>query len=78
MDFALTARFSGEESPKTLLPDPIGTLEATRELVGQGFDVLVYTSDDPRLAVRLAELGVKHIDLPLTPARVWAAITATK
>ena len=26
----------------------------------------------------LAELGVKHIDLPLTPARVWAAITATK
>ncbi len=43
--------------PKTLLPDPVGTLEATRELVKQGFDVLVYTSDDPRLGVRLAELG---------------------
>ncbi|MCY2960583.1 MAG: thiazole synthase [Planctomycetota bacterium] len=43
--------------PKTLLPDPVGTLEATRELVQQGFDVLVYTSDDPRLGVRLAELG---------------------
>ena len=40
--------------PKTLLPDPVGTLEATRELVAQGFDVLVYTSDDPRLGVRLA------------------------
>jgi thiazole synthase len=47
--------------PKTLLPDPIGTLEAARELVRQGFDVLVYTSDDPRLAVRLEELGVKSV-----------------
>lgn len=47
--------------PKTLLPDPIGTLEATKELVAQGFDVLVYTSDDPRLCVRLAELGAKSV-----------------
>lgn len=46
---------------KTLLPDPVGTLEATRELVRQGFHVLVYTSDDPRLAVRLAELGAKSV-----------------
>jgi len=43
--------------PRTLLPDPVGTLEATRTLVDEGFDVLVYSSDDPRLAVRLAELG---------------------
>ncbi len=47
--------------PKTLLPDPVGTLEATKELVKQGFDVLVYTSDDPRLGVRLAELGAKSV-----------------
>jgi thiazole synthase len=47
--------------PKTLLPDPVGTLEATRELVRQGFDVLVYCSDDPRLAVHLAELGAKSV-----------------
>ena len=40
---------------KTLLPDPIGTLEATRELVKQDFDVLVYTSDDPRLACHLEQ-----------------------
>ena len=46
---------------KTLLPDPVGTLEAAKELVRQGFDVLVYTSDDPRLGVRLAELGVKSV-----------------
>jgi len=43
--------------PQTLLPDPVGTLEATRELVKEGFEVLVYTSDDPRLGVRLAEAG---------------------
>jgi thiazole synthase len=46
---------------KTLLPDPVGTLEAARELVRSGFDVLVYTSDDPRLGVRLEELGVKSV-----------------
>ncbi len=47
--------------PRTLLPDPVGTLEAARTLVGEGFEVLVYTSDDPRLAVHLADLGVKSV-----------------
>lgn len=47
--------------PKTLLPDPVGTLEATRVLVEEGFQVMVYTSDDPRLAVHLAELGVVSV-----------------
>ena len=47
--------------PKTLLPDPVGTLEATRELVRDGFTVLVYTSDDPRLGVRLEELGAASV-----------------
>lgn len=46
---------------KTLLPDPLGTLEATKELVGQGFDVWVYTSDDPRLACHLEEAGATTI-----------------
>jgi thiazole synthase len=46
---------------RTLLPDPVGTLEATRELVTQGFRVLVYCSDDPRLAVRLAEAGATAV-----------------
>lgn len=43
--------------PRTLLPDPVGTLEAAEELVKDGFEVYVYTSDDPRLCMRLAELG---------------------
>lgn len=47
--------------PKTLLPDPVGTLEATKVLVDEGFQVMVYTSDDPRLAVHLAELGVVSV-----------------
>src|ERR1700722_12472375 len=42
---------------KTLLPDPVGTLEATRELVKEGFTVLAYTSDNPRSAVRIKEAG---------------------
>ena len=47
--------------PRTLLPDPVGTLEATRELVKQGFQVFVYCSDDPRLCVRLEELGAASV-----------------
>jgi thiazole synthase len=47
--------------PKTLLPDPVGTLEAARELVAQDFHVMVYCSDDPRMCVHLAEAGVKSV-----------------
>lgn len=46
---------------KTLLPDPIGTLEATKTLVNEGFKVLVYTSDDPVLALRLQDAGATSV-----------------
>lgn len=46
---------------KTLLPDPVGTLEATRELVKDGFTVLVYSSDDPAAACRLKEAGATSV-----------------
>jgi thiazole synthase len=42
---------------KTLLPDPAGTIEATRALVNDGFQVLAYTSDDPIAALRIKEAG---------------------
>lgn len=42
---------------KTLLPDPAGTLEATKALKAEGFMVLAYTSDDPIAALRLKEAG---------------------
>jgi len=42
---------------KTLLPDPQGTLEATRELVKDGFSVLCYTSDDPVMAAKIKDAG---------------------
>lgn len=42
---------------KTLYPDVTATLEATEELVKDGFKVMVYTSDDPILAKRLEEMG---------------------
>lgn len=41
----------------TLLPDPVGTLEACRELVKDGFCVLCYTSDDPIMATRIRDAG---------------------
>lgn len=47
--------------PKTLLPDPIATLEATRILVEEGFTVLPYTSDDPVIARKLWEAGAHAI-----------------
>jgi len=49
---------------KTLLPDPIGTLEATKELVAAGFEVLAYTNDDPILAKRLKDTGATSV-MPL-------------
>ncbi len=42
---------------KTLYPDVPATIEAARVLVKDGFDVMVYTSDDPILCKRLEELG---------------------
>lgn len=46
---------------KTLLPDPVGTLKASEELLKEGFTVLPYTSDDVLLARRLEELGCHAI-----------------
>ena len=46
---------------KTLLPDPIDTLRATEVLVGEGFRVLVYTTDDPVLAKRLKAAGATSV-----------------
>ncbi|MGQ9574312.1 MAG: thiazole synthase [Thermoguttaceae bacterium] len=46
---------------KTLLPDPVATLEATRLLVADGFQVLVYTTDDPVMARRLKQAGATSV-----------------
>ncbi|MFO0802225.1 MAG: sulfur carrier protein ThiS [Gemmataceae bacterium] len=46
---------------KTLLPDPIDTLRATEQLVSEGFQVLVYTTDDPILARRLKAAGAVSV-----------------
>jgi thiazole synthase len=41
----------------TLLPDPVGTLEACKELVADGFSVMCYSSDDPIMAARIRDAG---------------------
>lgn len=43
--------------PKTLFPDVVQTLKAAEVLVRDGFEVMVYTSDDPILCKRLEEIG---------------------
>ncbi|MCK7595496.1 thiazole synthase [Pseudomarimonas salicorniae] len=42
---------------RTLFPDVVQTLTAAEQLVKEGFEVMVYTSDDPILAKRLEEIG---------------------
>ncbi|HEY5239762.1 MAG TPA: sulfur carrier protein ThiS [Rhizomicrobium sp.] len=49
---------------KTLYPDMIETLRATELLIKEGFQVMVYCSDDPLMAKRLEELGAAAI-MPL-------------
>ncbi|MEO2013234.1 MAG: thiazole synthase [Fuerstiella sp.] len=46
---------------KTLLPDPVATIEACRQLVDDGFQVLCYTSDDPVTARRLKDAGASSV-----------------
>ncbi|MDQ3985710.1 MAG: thiazole synthase [Actinomycetota bacterium] len=49
---------------QTLLPDPVGLVEAAEDLADDGFVVLAYTSDDPILARRLEDSGCAAV-MPL-------------
>jgi thiazole synthase len=49
---------------KTLYPDVVGLVEATKILVKEGFVVLPYTSDDPITAKRLVDAGAAAV-MPL-------------
>ncbi|HUD42233.1 MAG TPA: thiazole synthase [Dokdonella sp.] len=49
---------------RTLFPDVVQTLAAAERLVAEGFEVMVYTSDDPLLARRLEAIGCVAI-MPL-------------
>lgn len=42
---------------KTLFPDIPATIEACTTLIAEGFDVMVYTNDDPIMAKRFAQMG---------------------
>ena len=52
---------------KTLLPDPMGTLEATSVLVKEGFTVMAYTSDDPVMAQKLEQAGAHAVMPAVSP-----------
>ncbi|ARQ71235.1 thiazole synthase [Streptomyces marincola] len=75
-DAVLTARLAREAlgtdlvkleviaDERTLLPDPVATLDAAEILVDDGFTVLPYTNDDPVLARRLEDVGCAAV-MPL-------------
>jgi thiazole synthase len=42
---------------KTLYPNVVDTLKAARTLIDDGFEVMVYTSDDPIIAKELENMG---------------------
>ena len=46
---------------KTLLPDPVASIDATERLVADGFQVLCYSNDDPIVAKRLKEAGATSV-----------------
>ena len=50
--------------PKTLFPDVVQTLEASKILVKEGFTVLPYTNDDPITAMKLQDIGCAAV-MPL-------------
>jgi thiazole synthase len=49
---------------RTLFPDVVGLVEASRVLVKEGFTVLPYTNDDPVTAKRLEDVGCAAV-MPL-------------
>ena len=53
-----------QPDPASLLPDPIGTLEAAERLIREGFVVLPYIHADPILAQRLEDIGCATV-MPL-------------
>ena len=50
--------------PNYLLPDPIETLKAAKQLVSDGFNVLPYVHADPILALKLQDCGCSAV-MPL-------------
>jgi len=55
---------------KTLFPDAVATLKAAQILVDDGFEVMVYTNDDPLIAKELEKIGcvaVMPLAAPIRP-----------
>ena len=54
----------GPGGGESLLPEPVGLLDAAEQLVDAGFVVLPYANDDPVLAARLESIGCAAV-MPL-------------
>ena len=64
--------------PKTLYPDMEETLRSLKLLVKDGFDVMVYCSDDPVYAKKLEEAGAAAIMPASTPTMTAAPVEGAR
>ena len=62
---------------KTLYPDMIETVKSTDILVKEGFEVMVYCSDDPIMAKKLEDVGATAIMPLASPIGSGRAVSYT-
>jgi carbon-monoxide dehydrogenase large subunit len=78
MDYALPKAddLVSYETDRTVTPTPVNPMG----IKGAGETGTIASTPAVANAVMdaLAPLGISHVDMPLTPARIWAAIQATK
>src|SRR2546428_566388 len=58
--------------PRTLFPDVLGLLEATKTLAREGFTVMPYTNDDPVMAKKLEDARAAVV-MPLEGVPDWTS-----
>jgi len=63
---------------KTLFPDILETIKATEILVSEGFQVMVYTNDDPIIAKRFEDMGCVAVMPLAAPRRAECSICFAK
>jgi aerobic carbon-monoxide dehydrogenase large subunit len=78
LDYALprASWFPKLELDETVTPSPVNPLGVKG--VGEAGTIASTAAVANAVADALAPLGIKHVDMPLTPARVWAAMQAAK
>jgi carbon-monoxide dehydrogenase large subunit len=78
MDYALPKAddLPSFETDRTVTPTPVNPMGIKG--AGETGTIASTVAVANAVADALAPLGISHIDLPLTPARIWAAVSAAR